>query len=220
MTLAIVFYRSEFESSANKDSYDDHSFRINKILDAEYKVREFVESLVMRSESSGGTIDANMFANEVKNKIKQIESTIEDEYVDNDRQIMAPEDEIIDKYRPAKYPLKTSAEYIEDFKTELKANPHNYIAIKKKYDEMVKNGFIDNSGGILEQIINKLLALIASHTSAAKNMNSINNVNPKLLAKTDLIAAIGRIKGAIAGASEEEAKKLNDTLNRFELQNK
>jgi hypothetical protein len=220
MTLAIVFYRSEFESSANKDSYDDHSFRINKILDAEYKVREFVESLVMRSESSGGTIDANMFANEVKNKIKQIESTIEDEYVDNDRQIMAPEDEIIDKYRPTKYPLKTSAEYIEDFKTELKANPHNYIAIKKKYDEMVKNGFIDNSGGILEQIINKLLALIASHTSAAKNMNSINNVNPKLLAKTDLIAAIGRIKGAIAGASEEEAKKLNDTLNRFELQNK
>ena len=220
MTLAIMFYRSEFESSADKDSYDDHSFRINKILDAEYKVREFVESLVMRSESSGGTIDANMFANEIKNKIKQIESTIEDEYVDNNRQIMAPEDEIIDKYRPTKYPLKTSAEYIEDFKTELKANPHNYIAIKKKYDEMVKNGFIDNSGGILEQIINKLLALIASHTSAAKNMNSINNVNPKLLAKTDLIAAIGRIKGAIAGASEEEAKKLNDTLNRFELQNK
>ncbi len=221
MTLAILFYRSEFESSPDKDSYDDHSFRINKILDAEYKVREFVESIVMKSETTGGGIDANMFANEVRAKIKQLESSIDDEYSGRAGEVLSPEEEDVSKYKPSvPMPQKTSAELIEDYKNELKNNPHNHVAIKKKYDEMAKNGLIDNSGGILEQILNKLLALIVAHTKVSKDLNRIHEVNPKLLSMTDLGIAIAKLKSTIPTSSAEQADRLTKTLQRFEASQK
>lgn len=221
MTLAILFYRAEFEGAADKNAYDDHSFRINKIVEAEYKVREFVESIVSRSESTGGTVDANMFANEVKNKIRELNGAIDDEYSGEAQAIMAPEEEDIGKYEPEiKLPTKTSAEYIEDFKNELKANPFNHVAIKKKYDELAQKGLLDNSGGILEQIIKKLLMLIYTHTVISKDMNRISEVNPKLLSPADLGLAIARIKAALSTATGEQASKLHIALQKFEGQQK